>query len=93
MFPVRPHGTDFDFVGKRQKKICWVLFQTKQCAEFDENKWCRPHLPYPDLNAQAETSGALLSAMASITRRHGLDRIGKYVFVAGIDIIYYIIII
>ena len=61
-------------------------------AESDEDRWCRPHLLYPDPNAQAETSGAFLSAVASITRRHGLDRIGKYVFIAGIDVIFYIII-
>ena len=33
------------------KSICWVSFQKKQRAESDKNKWCRPHLLYPDSDA------------------------------------------
>ena len=46
-----------------------IIISGKHTAESDKNKWCRSHLLYPDPNAQAETNGALLSAVASITRR------------------------
>ena len=46
-----------------------IIISGKHTAESDKNKWCRSHLLYPDPNAQAETNGALLSAVVSITRR------------------------
>ena len=39
MLPVRFHDTDLDCVGKYKNSICWVLFQKKQTAESDKNKW------------------------------------------------------